>query len=148
MSQGDETMPIIRAAKLIVAVLLILAFGVGCGVTGDWVLQEVRPPSAKRHFNISRINFQGDLNFTVTAAGEDNKQIESKGTYTYNEWTRELNLRMGAKELSYTAMLWWMSELRLERKLDDGNKMEARFQQAPKKLASGSICPTCGQKIP
>ena len=141
-------MPLIKAAKLIVAVLLILAFGVGCGVTGDWVLQDVRPSSAKQHFNISRINLQDDLNFTVTAAGEDDRQIESKGTYTYNEWTRELSLRMGAKELTYTAMVWWMSELKLERKLDDGNKMEARFQQASDKPASGSICPTCGQKIP
>jgi hypothetical protein len=55
---------------------------------------------------------------------------------------------MGAKELEYTAVIWWMSELRMTRKLEDGNKMEARFQQASDRPASGSTCPTCGQKIP
>jgi hypothetical protein len=141
-------MPVIRAAKLVTAVILILVFSVGCGVTGNWVLEDVRPPSAKQHFNISRIDFRDDLTFTITATGEDGRQIESNGTYTYSDWTRQLKLRMGAKELDYTAMIWWMSELRLARHLDDGNKMEARFQKAADKPASGSICPTCGQKIP
>ena len=141
-------MPLIRAFKLVVAVLVILAFSAGCGITGDWVLHDVRPESAKQHFNISRIDFRDDLTFTVVASGEDGRQTESKGTYTYNEWTRKLKLRMGAKELDYTALTWWMSELRMQRGLEDGNKMEARFQQASDKPASGSICPTCGQEIP
>lgn len=138
----------IQAAKLVVAIVFILALGAGCGVTGNWMLEEVRPSSAKQHFNISRIDFRDDLTFTVTAVGEEGRQIESKGTYTYSDWTRQLKMRMGAKELEYTAVIWWMSELRLERKLDDGNTMEARFQKAADKPVSGSVCPTCGQKIP
>jgi hypothetical protein len=137
-----------NTTRTVFAGLTMLICGFGCGLKGDWVLENVRPESAKQHFNISRISFEDDSTFAVVALGEDGQKAESKGTYKYNDWTQTLTLRMGAKELEYKALIWWMKELRMERELSDGNKMEARFLRAPDKPASGSICPTCGQKIP
>ena len=141
-------MPHTRSASLFSVAAVLMAVLAGCGVKGDWVLHEVRPPSAKHHFNISRIRFTDDLNFTVLAEGDDGQQIESKGSYTYSDWTRELKLHMGAKELTYTAVVWWTNELRLERELDTGNAIQARFKRAADKPESGQICPTCGQPVP
>jgi hypothetical protein len=123
-----------RRYEIIASSALILTLVAGCGVQGTWVTRDVQPPEAAKEFNLTRVTFKPDMSFEATAK-ENGKVTEHKGTYAYDEWTKTLTVSADGKERKYTACTWWFGkELRIEKKMEDGQMMKATL--AP--------CPGCG----
>ncbi len=109
----------------------------GCGVEGNWVAREVQPGGGDPNAQWVRASFNADQSFTAVAK-RDRKEVESRGTYAYNPWTRELTMKTrDDRELHYAAQVWWGRELRLEKQMKD--------QTITVVMDRGPDCPRCAQ---
>lgn len=94
------------------------------GVQGNWVLKDVHPVEAAEQYGIAQAHFKPDLTFT--AVSRHGTQLEqARGTYTYDEWTKQLKLFIGSQQRTYTAAVWFGNELRVEGDMPDGKKVAA-----------------------
>jgi hypothetical protein len=80
----------------------VLATLTGCGVTGRWTMQSVKPESAKEHFNLQTLCLMDDGSY-MACAQEKGQNKCLKGTYTYDAKTKLLAFKTDGKERSYHA---------------------------------------------
>jgi hypothetical protein len=104
----------------------------------------VDPLEAARHYNLTRAQFEEDQSFTAIA-DDNGRPVTSRGTYTYNSWTRELKLRTGARELTYSALVWWGNELHMKKIMDDGRQASAVLFRTDDCIRCAG-CPTCSRE--
>jgi hypothetical protein len=93
--------------KTVVKALLlscVVAILTGCGVTGKWTLQSVKPESEKAPFNLQWMCLMDDGSY-MAAAQEEGKSTCLSGTYTYDGKTKLLTLKTDGKERAYHAKL-------------------------------------------
>jgi hypothetical protein len=88
-------------ALLLSCVVAILS---GCGVTGKWTLQSIKPESEKARFNLQCMCLMSDGSY-MAAAQEEGKSECLKGTYTYDAKTKLLTFKTDGKERAYHAQL-------------------------------------------
>ncbi len=123
----------------------------GCGVEGTWVTRSVQPPEAQKHFDLACATFKSDMSFEATAK-EGDKTVKARGTYDYDPWRRQLTLKTGGKELNYKASVWWMKELRVQKKMPDGKLITSTMDKRdkcpePVVCPLCAKCPTCSRKL-
>jgi hypothetical protein len=91
--------------KTVVKVVLlscVVALLTGCGVTGKWTLQSIKPESEKAHFDLQCMCLMSDGSFRA-AAEEEGKSKCLSGTYTYDGKTKLLTFKTDGKERAYHA---------------------------------------------
>jgi len=132
----------IRRHQIIPAALLCLFVLTGCGIQGSWIMRDIKPPEARKYFNLAKATFNEDMTFEAVTV-KDGQKSTSKGTYKYDNWTRKLTLYTNDKELEYSAIPWWIDMLRVEKKMPDGGKVTMTMTK-PENIKR---CPKCGAII-
>src|SRR5690606_15188963 len=107
--------------------LIALLSLTGCGMTtvqGNWVLRDVTPPEATGHFDIAEARLNPDGTYIAKVRRGDRVET-ARGTYTYEDWGRQLTLRSGGVERTYTATIWFGVHMRVEGQTPDGKPLTA-----------------------
>lgn len=101
--------------------LVLLA---GCGVEGNWELRDVDPPEAIAHFDMTAVTFKPDNTYVARLRKSDCTEI-SRGTYDYDDWTRQLTMRSYGVERNYKTTLLFGLQMRIEDTTPAGKPMIA-----------------------
>jgi FtsZ-interacting cell division protein ZipA len=86
------------------ALILACALAVltGCGVTGQWKMESIKPENAKEHFQMHWMNLADDGSYKACVK-EGDKCKELTGTYKYDADTKTLTFKTDGKERAYHA---------------------------------------------
>ena len=77
----------------------------GCGVTGRWTLQSIKPEAAAEHFHLKAMCLMDDGTFRACASVKDKMECLS-GTYEFDQKAEKLTFKeKDGKTFTYNAKL-------------------------------------------
>ncbi|MEP0842244.1 MAG: hypothetical protein HRF43_05990 [Phycisphaerae bacterium] len=111
-------------------------------VQGNWVLCDVNPSDNVSAFPMLAMTFNPDQTYLMRLVKDGNRLEVQRGTYRFDEWNRRLYLHTGGQEQSYTAVVWFGRELRIEGRTPQNQAATATYVRSNLRVNPPEAPPT------
>lgn len=107
-----------RSAVKIMLISLALTGLTGCGIAGQWTLHDVEPDSAEGAFETADLTLNTDGTYEMTATYAEDRTLESKGEWTYDDETLMFTTTDGGQREYPAKLNFFHDRLKLTHTID------------------------------